>query len=131
MFTAHLVYSIFGADFVCMCLFFLMIRRPPRSTRTDTLFPYTTLFRSIDFDDFLAGRAGNDCEATTCARYPAVHDALVWLRRHAPQTRMSGTGASLLARQSVVQGKSVSVRVDLGGRRVTKHKTERVHGRAR
>src|SRR3546814_13903720 len=27
-------------------LLFLMIRRPPRSTRTDTLFPYTTLFRS-------------------------------------------------------------------------------------
>src|SRR3546814_15423191 len=32
---------------VCSFLFFfLMIRRPPRSTRTDTLFPYTTLFRS-------------------------------------------------------------------------------------
>src|SRR3546814_5135606 len=30
-----------------MYFFFLMIRRPPRSTRTDTLFPYTTLFRSI------------------------------------------------------------------------------------
>src|SRR3546814_14383468 len=30
----------------CIC-FFLMIRRPPRSTRTDTLFPYTTLFRSL------------------------------------------------------------------------------------
>src|SRR3546814_17776962 len=29
-----------------MILFFLMIRPPPRSTRTDTLFPYTTLFRS-------------------------------------------------------------------------------------
>src|SRR3546814_15262437 len=29
-----------------VCIFFLMIRRPPRSTRTDTLFPYTTLFRS-------------------------------------------------------------------------------------
>src|SRR3546814_2714772 len=28
--------------------FFLMIRRPPRSTRTDTLFPYTTLFRSCE-----------------------------------------------------------------------------------
>src|SRR3546814_3357516 len=28
--------------------FFLMIRRPPRSTRTDTLFPYTTLFRSVN-----------------------------------------------------------------------------------
>src|SRR3546814_15321867 len=30
-----------------MCVFFLMIRRPPRATRTDTLFPYTTLFRSM------------------------------------------------------------------------------------
>src|SRR3546814_2477779 len=29
---------------------FLMIRRPPRSTRTDTLFPYTTLFRSLGLD---------------------------------------------------------------------------------
>src|SRR3546814_6043794 len=27
-----------------------MIRRPPRSTRTDTLFPYTTLFRSVSFE---------------------------------------------------------------------------------
>src|SRR3546814_7616043 len=34
---SHVYYDIF---------FFLMIRRPPRSTRTDTLFPYTTLFRS-------------------------------------------------------------------------------------
>src|SRR3546814_17040812 len=32
-------------------LFFLMIRRPPRSTRTDTLFPYTTLFRSTTVTD--------------------------------------------------------------------------------
>src|SRR3546814_14692759 len=30
----------------CYCFVFLMIRRPPRSTRTDTLFPHTTLFRS-------------------------------------------------------------------------------------
>src|SRR3546814_16074897 len=46
-------------DYVVLCgccisccilyfFFFLMIRRPPRSTRTDTLFPYTTLFRSRD-----------------------------------------------------------------------------------
>src|SRR3546814_3768443 len=35
------------AHYLCvMFFFFLMIRRPPRSTRTDTLFPYTTLFRS-------------------------------------------------------------------------------------
>src|SRR3546814_1826713 len=41
-------------------VFFLMIRRPPRSTRTDTLFPYTTLFRSRLASDnreqHLAGR---------------------------------------------------------------------------
>src|SRR3546814_12284078 len=39
-----------GALVLCtewfLSFFFLMIRRPPRSTRTDTLFPYTTLFRS-------------------------------------------------------------------------------------
>src|SRR3546814_16478847 len=33
--------------FASVFFFFLMIRRPPRSTRTDTLFPYTTLFRSV------------------------------------------------------------------------------------
>src|SRR3546814_7221671 len=42
--------------------FFLMIRRPPRSTRTDTLFPYTTLFRSVggitESDVTLAGASG-------------------------------------------------------------------------
>src|SRR3546814_15497590 len=32
--------------FMSFFIFFLRIRRPPRSTRTDTLFPYTTLFRS-------------------------------------------------------------------------------------
>src|SRR3546814_16377119 len=31
---------------ILLLFFFLMIRRPPRATRTDTLFPYTTLFRS-------------------------------------------------------------------------------------
>src|SRR3546814_11487136 len=43
-------------------LFFLMIRRPPRSTRTDTLFPYTTLFRSrpaVGIDEVVAGMYGN------------------------------------------------------------------------
>src|SRR3546814_11723782 len=33
-------------EYVLLYFFFLMIRRPPVSTRTDTLFPYTTLFRS-------------------------------------------------------------------------------------
>src|SRR3546814_14068999 len=35
---------------MCVLFFFLMIRRPPRSTRTDTLFPYTTLFQSEETD---------------------------------------------------------------------------------
>src|SRR3546814_9661878 len=44
-----------------------MIRRPPRSTRTDTLFPYATLFRSLGFREMLLGivgrrRAGLDRE---------------------------------------------------------------------
>src|SRR3546814_12258453 len=38
-----MLYALFFSIFF---VFFLMIRRPPRSTRTDTLFPYTTLFRS-------------------------------------------------------------------------------------
>src|SRR3546814_12225870 len=37
---------------------FVMIRRPPRSTRTDTLFPYTTLFRSDDDRVFALRRGG-------------------------------------------------------------------------
>src|SRR3546814_12860935 len=36
---------------LCNFVFFLMRRRPPRSTRTDTLFPYTTLFRSLGTAD--------------------------------------------------------------------------------
>src|SRR3546814_12295511 len=45
------------------CFFFLLIRRPPRSTRTDTLFPYTTLFRSrigIEQDRELVAAAASD-----------------------------------------------------------------------
>src|SRR3546814_9977457 len=38
-----------------------MIRRPPRSTRTDTLFPYTTLFRSLRLHDMnLAAQVARD-----------------------------------------------------------------------
>src|SRR3546814_19761071 len=50
-----LVFVCFGG-YVCLCFdvffFFLMIRRPPRSTRTDTLFPYTTLFRSLVDEEY-------------------------------------------------------------------------------
>src|SRR3546814_14842878 len=45
----------------CDCVFFfLMRRRPPRSTRTDTLFPYTTLFRSLVAPDRRGGGGGKD-----------------------------------------------------------------------
>src|SRR3546814_18640567 len=39
-----------------LVFFFLMFRRPPRSTRTDTLFPYTTLFRSVAALQMMARR---------------------------------------------------------------------------
>src|SRR3546814_10367540 len=50
-----------------------MIRRPPRSTRTDTLFPYTTLFRSVG-----GGDADADHRLGLSARRPQIHE----LRRH-------------------------------------------------
>src|SRR3546814_11649949 len=64
-------------------LLFLMIRRPPRSTRTDTLFPYTTLFRSgvkIFSEVTLIGRrqraddAEVDCQITRPRRIGGVDE---------------------------------------------------------
>src|SRR3546814_5897720 len=43
--------SVLRSLVMCYLCFFLSIRRPPRSTRTDTLFPYTTLFRSPHDDE--------------------------------------------------------------------------------
>src|SRR3546814_18358538 len=72
MFSSYQVFSLltaFCSPLFPYCIFvFLMIRRPPRSTRTDTLFPYTTLFRST-------GRP-RDAQAPilspVCARQPIV-----------------------------------------------------------
>src|SRR3546814_13957325 len=65
---------LYGFDCLyCMIVFFLMIRRPPRSTRTDTLCPDTTLFRSVesglrDRRGFPAAhRAGADLEGDRSA----------------------------------------------------------------
>src|SRR3546814_7361657 len=49
-----------------------MIRRPPRSTRTDTLFPYTTLFRSTS--EGLRQRIGQHAIAAFVDRRGRVHD---------------------------------------------------------
>src|SRR3546814_20503617 len=48
---------------VYVCMFFVLIRRPPRSTRTDRLFPYTTLFRSL-----VIITEWNQCRALDLAR---------------------------------------------------------------
>src|SRR3546814_15095682 len=52
------------------CFFFLMIRRPPRSTRTDTLFPYTTLFRSCASGQPQAGAELTHPCVQTAAPFP-------------------------------------------------------------
>src|SRR3546814_5847920 len=51
-----------------------MIRRPPRSTRTDTLFPYTTLFRSV---------RGNDGAGECCRRAEPTAGCRLYSRRSA------------------------------------------------
>src|SRR3546814_7068441 len=52
-----------------MFIFFLMIRRPPRSTRTDTLFPYTTLFRSHSQGLFSILARASPARVFLCHRY--------------------------------------------------------------
>src|SRR3546814_1151390 len=52
-----------------------MIRRPPRSTRTDTLFPYTTLFRSL----FAAADENDDPARPHCVAVAARADMQHWL----------------------------------------------------
>src|SRR3546814_1686172 len=56
-----------------------MIRRPPRSTRTDTLFPYTTLFRSDGEDEMLVMIAGEAVLVEDDGRWPMrPGDIAVW-----------------------------------------------------
>src|SRR3546814_10064612 len=56
-----------------------MIRRPPRSTRTDTLFPYTTLFRSVwdGADDSLVFSSGMSAIATLLLALVGQNDVIV------------------------------------------------------
>src|SRR3546814_14383527 len=75
---------------VCIFFLFLMIRRPPRSTRTDTLFPYTTLFRSSS--SFFLTRA---------FKRPRQRAKALSSPNHPVDTfRASGTGDIPLAEQS-------------------------------
>src|SRR3546814_15534110 len=54
-----------------------MIRRPPRSTRTDTLFPYTTLFRSVVRGDRIVGEGWNQ---PIGMRDPSAHAEMLAMR---------------------------------------------------
>src|SRR3546814_20325269 len=77
-----------------------MIRRPPRSTRTDTLFPYTTLFRSLlkafgessradeallRFDSFLAGLPAGIQLFSLIGNNPALLSLIVSVMSSAPR----------------------------------------------
>src|SRR3546814_10003072 len=96
-----------------------MIRRPPRSTRTDTLFPYTTLFRSQRCDDGLAHRdQGRVAEASQrhlstrpvglarrlrvdAARPPDARCADAAARRERPRRRELARGPGQIGRAHV------------------------------
>src|SRR3546814_2846789 len=92
------------------CFFFLMIRRPPRSTRTDTLFPYTTLFRSktvetaldhllatdVNAYEILVEQAETLSESTSLTHEGVEYDALLfsaplvaWTRYQLPQGELT------------------------------------------
>src|SRR3546814_15293126 len=79
---------------MCCWVFFLMIRRPPRSTRTDTLFPYTTLFRSIPtwslanvrvVADGSAHTSNVDLLTSTPMAYDMAPSGVDWTRRERPR----------------------------------------------
>src|SRR3546814_11561267 len=117
-----------------------MIRRPPRSTRTDTLFPYTTLFRSrllrhlrgpgaaADRQAGKPRRPGLDTDLPGGVHDPGGHSLRPVLPRSPqrgarPAVSGSPHAAGIGDRKSGVSRKSVSVRVALGGRRLIKNTT--------
>src|SRR3546814_3282713 len=70
-----------------------MIRRPPRSTRTDTLFPYTTLSHALEHDRFRAEQSGDELGAVVIVDAEYLQDAGV---------RQEGAGAALVERAELV-----------------------------
>src|SRR3546814_6640997 len=83
----HLMYyaSVYRLVVLYVYFFFFMIRPPPRSTRTDTLFPYTTLFRSLFHNKFKDKIASGDpitdplCSGNnngTCSQQITVDEAV-------------------------------------------------------
>src|SRR3546814_9882890 len=82
--------------------FFLMIRRPPRSTRTDTLFPYTTLFRAADAARLAAVRADRATAAQTWfAAHAGEWDAIRSL--HVAESQVEEAMAAVLGDAGIAQ----------------------------
>src|SRR3546814_16137372 len=112
-----------------------MMQRPLRSTRTDTLLPYPTLFRSRLFSLCLSfslcrhrsvrrlygdGPQGGGAGADACPSGAGGDGGRASARRAGAR---HGAGQGRAAeRKRVEEGKSVSVRVDTGGRRIIKKK---------
>src|SRR3546814_3216583 len=105
------------------CVFFLMIRRPPRSTRTDTLFPYTTLFRSglwptridtVQLESALLNLAINARDAMPDGGKLTIETANKWLDNRAGRER------------DLPPGQYISVCVTDTGTGISKHTDERL-----
>src|SRR3546814_20624480 len=111
-------------------LFFLMIRRPPRSTRTDTLFPYTTLFRSrlrnAPHRTLALRRALMAVRVEVVGSFEMAHHrglGAVGIVRLDPFADLAMLGQRTLAlalprSEARRVGKGCVIRVDLGGRRI-------------
>src|SRR3546814_12553591 len=120
-----------------------MIRRPPRSTRTDTLFPYTTLFRSHARLEHTGRRQMRAVDEHRARAFDPRAIEIADVERHVgailavenqgtalaiPDAQDDergqeigvGDDAGRVARKSAVQGKRVTVRIDLGGRSILK-----------
>src|SRR6187397_911300 len=95
-----------------ICFFFLMIRRPPRSTRCTTLFPYTTLFRPRRAQGLLAHLrpAGDAARARPRAARRAV-PALPLRRRVVLLARRRHDHPRLISFSRAEEGWSTAIRV--------------------
>src|SRR3546814_18717638 len=98
-------FSVCLSCYSTLFFFFLMIRRPPRSTRTDTLFPYTTLFRSTAIANLVIAIAFTPWWPLFIGVFPlaskvglfAVHFAVAHYDRRARARRRAGAFPPVLA----------------------------------
>src|SRR3546814_17870540 len=105
---------------LCCFIFFLMIRRPPRSTRTDTLFPDTTLFRSYarSLEQRQSLRAARDqaeraARIVRAKRQEGASDSLEWLDA---ERTFAETEAVLAAQDGLLSCRQIALfRAPAGG----------------